>query len=203
MSTTWNDNYTPAQDDMWNLVPDMRKQAILNNRVIPVYSKAERDGLATSAPDGVIPDGTIVVRLDHANKGAVFDVFSSGSWKDGETGIVTSGIAISTTGDFTIQSYSFARSGATVSARIDFTYTGATVTPTAENGNFADMGMFQIPGEWSPIWATYDLAIYRPGRYSYFGRMDSGGTATMTHGIAGHPLEKGDQLRMDGSWRIA
>lgn len=202
MSTTWNGNYTPAQDDMWNLVEDMRKHAILNNRVIPVYSKAERDGLSDAAPDGVIPDGTVVLRMDQTNKGAVFDVFADGSWKVGDTGVLTSGISVTSAGPTTIQSYSLARSGPLVTARVDFTYTGERLEPNGR-GNMDDVSLFQLDSAWSPLWATYDVAIHWPGVQHFFGRMDSGGLAALTHGIAGQDLPPNTPLRLDGSWRIA
>lgn len=202
MSTTWNGNSTPAQDDMWNLVEDMRKQAILNNRVIPVYSKAERDGLSAAAPDGVIPDGTVVVRMDQVAKGAVFDVFADGSWKVGDTGILTSGVSVTSAGPTTIQSYSVSRTGPLVTARVDFTYTGERLEPNGR-GNMTDVSLFSFEAGWSPIWATYNVAITWPGAQQFFGRVDSGGLASLTHGIAGQDLPPDTPLRLDGSWRIS
>jgi len=85
MAEAWNGNYVPNGADPWSLVDDMRKAAIQNNRVIPVFSKAERDDLATNAPNGVVPDGTVVLRLDQSAKGPVFDIYASG-WVAGDTG---------------------------------------------------------------------------------------------------------------------
>lgn len=202
MSTTWNGNYTPAQDDMWNLVADMRKQAILNNRVIPVYSTSERDGLASLAPDGIIPDGTVVVRMDQTTKGAMFDVFVDGDWVVGDTGILTSGVTITAGAYATVDSYSVTRTGPQVTARIDFTFTGDDMT-VPESGNIADRGLFTIEPAYKPIWATYDMSYTQPGMATWFGRVDSGGVAALTHGVPGMTLEKNSELRLDGSWRIA
>lgn len=203
MSTTWNGNYTPAQDDMWNLIEDMRKHAILNNRVIPVFSKAERDGLTDSAPDGIIPDGTVVVRMDQANKGAVFDVYANGKWNVGDTGILTSGVNVQAGAGFKVESYSLVRTGSLVTARVDVSYTGADIEANSTNGNILDTTVFTLEPAWAPIWATYDVAWTFPGTSAWFGRVDSGGSAAITHGLPGNTFRKTHVLRMDGSWRIA
>lgn len=85
--TTWNGNQVPSGTDFWNLVADLRRLADNNNRLIPVYSKAERDSL--SAPGSGIPDGTVVIRLDQSIKGLILDVYKDGAWIDGDTGWVT------------------------------------------------------------------------------------------------------------------
>jgi len=80
MATTWNGNYVPSEGDLYKFVEDFRKHALQNNRVIPVYTLAERDGLAALHPDGIIPDGTVVLRMD---QGGVFDVRVDGGWNLG------------------------------------------------------------------------------------------------------------------------
>lgn len=86
MAETWNGNYVPAGADPWNLVEDMRKNAVQNNRVIPVFSKSERDDLSTNAPGGAIPEGTVVLRLDQSSKGPVFDIYAGNGWVAGDSG---------------------------------------------------------------------------------------------------------------------
>ena len=89
MAQNWNGNEVPVEGDPWQLVTDIRRMADYNNRLIPVASKAQRDQLAASAPNGTIPAGTTVLRLDQATQGPVFDVFNNGAWIDGDTGWVT------------------------------------------------------------------------------------------------------------------
>lgn len=204
MGTTWNGNHTPGNDDMWNLVVDMRKQAILNNRVIPVFSKSERDGLVDAAPNGVIPDGTVVVRMDQASKGAIFDVFANGSWQVGDTGVLTSGISLTAAADFTLESYSLVRTGPQVTARVDLTFTGESISSSGTMGNIVpDLDVFQLESKYAPLWATYNVSWCRTGAAQYFGRIDSGGGGTITHMVSGGEIAKGTAVRFDGSWRIA
>lgn len=80
MANTWNGNYVPTEGDFWKLVDDLRKHANQNNRIIPVNSLEERTALAAAAPGGVIPPGTVVIRLD---LGGVLDRFVDGKWIDG------------------------------------------------------------------------------------------------------------------------
>lgn len=81
MASTWNGNVVPTENDFWNLVSDMRTQAIYNNRLVPVWSVSERNGLATAAPSGVIPEGTVAVRMD---RGGALDVFVDSGWVEGD-----------------------------------------------------------------------------------------------------------------------
>lgn len=83
---TWNGNYIPSGADPWNLVDDMRRHATQNNRVIPVFSKSERDDLRLNAPGGTVPEGTVALRLDQSSKGPVFDIHAGGVWVAGDTG---------------------------------------------------------------------------------------------------------------------
>ncbi|WP_443346031.1 hypothetical protein [Arthrobacter rhombi] len=187
---------------MWNLVADMRKHAVLNNRIIPVYSKSERDGLSSAAPGGVVPEGTVVLRMDQVAKGAVFDVFADGKWQVGETGILTSGISIIGSGVAEVNSYSVTRSGPTVTARVDLTYQGPKLT-TDSVGNIPDTDLFTIETAWKPVWATSDVNLMRPGIVQWFAYVSEAGTCAATHGMPGMVLDTGHKLRMDGSWRIA
>lgn len=94
MATSWNGNYVPGASDQWNLIADWQKHAALNNRVIPVNSQAQRDSLIDSAPDGKIPEGTIVLRLDKSAKSLVLDHFVNGGWVDGRrTPVSAAGLA--------------------------------------------------------------------------------------------------------------
>lgn len=203
MASTWNGNFTPIDDDMWNLVADMRKQAILNNRVIPVYSKSERDGLAAASPDGVIPDGTVVLRMDQSARGAVFDVFMSGAWMAGDTGVVTSGVNVQEfPGKSALASYAFRRRGTTVTARIDLNYTGSEQVSNGVTGNITDINMLSIEQDWRPIWDTCDIAFTQPGVSQFFGRIEAGGLLVLTHCGPGGTLPSGAPLRIDGSWEV-
>lgn len=203
MAETWNGNKVPAEDDRWNLVADIRRLAILNNRVIPVYSKAERDALSAAAGEGAVPDGTVVLRMDQVAKGGVFDVYADGKWYVGDTGIITSGISIQAAPNFKIESYSLVRTGSMVTARVDASYTGPDIEANSTNGNIVDTAVFTLESGWSPIWATYDVAWTFPGTSAWFGRVDSGGGAAITHGLPGNTFKKTHALRLDGSWRIA
>lgn len=82
MAQNWNGNEVPVAGDPWQLVTDLRRLADYNNRIIPVTSKAERDQLAASAPNGTIPEGTIVLRLDQFG---TMDYFIDGAWVDGNS----------------------------------------------------------------------------------------------------------------------
>ncbi|WP_417220488.1 hypothetical protein [Arthrobacter sp.] len=201
--TLWNGERVPSDDDMWNLVPDWRRTALLGNRVIPVFSKSERDSLSASAPDGVIPDGTIALRMDQSTRGAVFDVFVGGAWVDGKTGVLTTGVGITASSVATLTSYAISRQGTTVTARVDLVYTGPMVTADAGTGNMVDTSIFTIESGWQPIWATYDVTWTRPGTSGYGGRIDSGGVAAITHAAPGVYLNTGNAIRLDASWQIA
>lgn len=83
---TWNGNYVPDGGDAWDIIGDLRKMALQNNRIIPVYAKAERDGLVVDAPGGQIPEGTVVLRLDQSAHGPVFDIYTGDAWVPGDTG---------------------------------------------------------------------------------------------------------------------
>lgn len=74
--TTWNRGRTPAQTDMWELIPDLKKLVESLNIPIPVSSKPERDAL-TGPAGAPVPDGTMVIRLDLA--GAV-ETRVAGAW---------------------------------------------------------------------------------------------------------------------------
>lgn len=203
MATTWNGNHTPVEDDMWNLVTDMRKQAVLNNRVIPVYSKSERDGLASVAPDGVVPEGTVVLRVDQVNKGAIFDVFADGKWVVGDTGIMNSGVNITGIGGVIVDSYAVSRTGPLVTIGVDLTYKGVTLTADSVC-NIADTRIFNIETAWSPLVTSWDVSIMRTGVTQWFGYLSDGGNCAVTHGSApGIELKDGHPLRVDGTWRIA
>lgn len=84
MADTWNGNYVPSATDQWNLIADFTKHAQLNNRVIPVDSASERDALKSAAPGGVVPDGTVVLRLDQSTLEPIFDVCVAGAWLEGK-----------------------------------------------------------------------------------------------------------------------
>lgn len=62
--TRWNKTKTPAGVDPWNLTPDIGAALDSANVVIPVASATERDGLAATAPGGVLPVPTVVWRTD-------------------------------------------------------------------------------------------------------------------------------------------
>ncbi|MFF5791140.1 hypothetical protein ACFY5D_03735 [Paeniglutamicibacter sp. NPDC012692] len=81
----------PAQTDMWDLVPDLKKMGESVNAVIAVSSKAERDAL-TGPGGGAIPNGTVVVRLD---QDGVLDRRVGGAWQEGRPAWTSVGGGIS------------------------------------------------------------------------------------------------------------
>lgn len=202
MAVTWNENLVPSELDPWNLVTDMRRLAEASNRVIPVYSKSQRDQLAASAPNGVVPDGTVVVRMDLSQRGAVMDVFMNGTWMEGDTGVRTTGVNIQASGVAKVESYSLRRRGTRVTARIDLTYTGPELTGDSVTGNIADTTLFTIEAAWQPVWATYDVTWSNPGTSTYFGRINTGGVAAVTSLLPGGKLPKDSPVRLDGSWDV-
>lgn len=188
---------------MWNLITDMRNQAVLNNRVVPVYSKAERNGLASNAPGGEVPDGTVALRMDQSARGPVFDVFISGEWVAGDTGVVTSGLNVQNVpGKSTLSSYAFRRRGTTVTARIDMVYKGSEQVSNGVTGNITDINMLSLEQDWRPIWDTCDLTFTQPGVSQFFGRVESGGSIVLTHCGPGGTLPANAPIRVDGSWEV-
>lgn len=81
MATTesWNGGRRLVSSSAWLQIPDINEAIDSVKAVIPVNSKAERDGLGVLAPGGVLPDGTTVVRVD---LGGALQVFLDGVWRD-------------------------------------------------------------------------------------------------------------------------
>jgi len=63
-TTRWNKIKTPVNSDAWNLAADLASMADSTGATIPVASQAERDGLVSLAPGGVLPIPTTVFRSD-------------------------------------------------------------------------------------------------------------------------------------------
>lgn len=152
---TWNKNYVPAGTDQWNLVADMQRLAVQNNRVIPVYSKAERNQLTTDAPTGGIPEGTVALRMDQSTDGPVFDVFTSTGWVEGDSGWVNmtykSGFTAGTPGQLAYKVSNgtlYLRGGAS-----------GTFTP----GAYMDVTSGLIPTRFRPADTTYMPAAGQGG----------------------------------------
>ncbi|WP_426940255.1 hypothetical protein [Pseudarthrobacter sp. S6] len=64
--TTWNKATVPAGTDPWNGVPDWKKAIETSGLVFGVANVTERNGLAATAPGGVLPVPTMVYRADLA-----------------------------------------------------------------------------------------------------------------------------------------
>lgn len=154
MGATWNGNYVATNQDFWNVVGDMQKTAVNNNRVVPVLSTAERDGLATSAPDNVIPDGTVVVRLD---RNGAFDIRVDGSWIEGDSDWVNMTYASGYT--------------AGVPGQLAYKTTGSTLHIKG-----GATGVFPV-GDYMQVSTTFIPPRFRPSDTQYFGAGVSGGHA--------------------------
>ncbi|MGP7812431.1 hypothetical protein [Glutamicibacter soli] len=74
--TLWNKIRVPAQPDMWDLVPDLKKLAESVNVPVVVASASERDAL-TGPAGGQVPEGASVIRTD---LGGVRETRIGGVW---------------------------------------------------------------------------------------------------------------------------
>lgn len=153
MGSTWNGNEVPEENDFWNLVRDFRRLAEQNNRIIPVYSEAERDALQGSS-GAAVPDGTVVVRLDQSG---VFDVRVDGGWLGGDTGWVT-------------MSYG---SGFSAGTPGQLAYKVAGNTLHIKGGATGTFG----PGAYVQVSSTLIPAQFRPTDTQYFGSVGTAGYA--------------------------
>lgn len=75
---TWNGITTPVGTDGWNPVLHMKGLADTADVIVPVSSVAHRDGLAATAPGGVLPIPTTVVRTDIP--GYPIEIWDGATW---------------------------------------------------------------------------------------------------------------------------
>lgn len=172
----WNKIRIPSLTDMWDFITDLKKMGESVNAPIPVSSKAERDAL-TGPGGAAVPDGTVVVRLDN---GGVLDIRIGGAWRDGDTGLLSSGLAITPAANFTITDYFLRRRGKNVSGRVQVKYTGPDVSSDSA-GNFGDTTAFTLPAGWRPDAYRRDVQWQNTGVAQLFGGANTDGTVLLSH----------------------
>lgn len=106
---------------------------------------------------------------------------SPAGWgRENDTGWVTSGLSITPSTDWTLNSYVARRIDDYVEAVVTLTYTGAAVNSSAD-GNIGDMSAFTMPSGWRPSYFGRGVEIQSLGIRQFFGRIDTTGEVLLTH----------------------
>lgn len=94
-------------------------------------------------------------------------------WRD--TGWVTSGLAISTSANFTLSSYALRRVANRVTGRIVVVFTGSPLSSDA-SGDFANVNIGSLPTGWHPSAYAMPMTMERVGAAVSYGWAEANGT---------------------------
>lgn len=117
-----------------------------------------------------------------------------------DSGQVTTGLTFTTT-NVSDLTYLLLRRGKTVTARVDFTYTGPELTG-GPDGNVIDQELFTMPPGWRPFNVTYDLWIGATSLYRVGGRIDASGPVSIVDAAPGVTILTGQQMRMNARFEL-
>lgn len=113
-----------------------------------------------------------------------------------DTGWMSSGVTIPSMGWFRRESYRVRVKNGELIARLDLTFNPPVGTLTVDdNGNLPDTTVTVMPAGYRPSMAPWPVQAQQPGVNEWFARVEDDGTLSLTHGVPGAVLRKGDPIR--------
>ena len=112
-----------------------------------------------------------------------------------DTGFITSGLSFTVT-QAIVTGYVCRRRGKTAFVRVNFNYTGPTVTG-GPDGNVLDQEVLTLPSGWRPYHPTYDFYVGAPSLYRIGGQIDASGKFVISDAPPGVTIESGVPLQIN------